>query len=646
MGEDALFWQTRIRLIQAPEPFIPQPTPENAVPFYQKHEDIRSFLYDPFGEDPPGTYGLELRANENVEVVFFTRAESRNAAIQLGYAWLTNLKYKFIGLDGVVEAEPIKQDPQEIQKNNHLLEIELPRGFIKNKINIVERFINAFYSMKDREVQLFILWRREPRSEKSQEQSNLFNLRVIVRYCFEGSNTDEELKLKGILQFLAMDIENQMGDRARVINPSVISHREILEGNVFKNKEESLRTFVQEDVNFDFPENLPLPKLPILKNENVRYIDINSEFKNRAITVGKHIKNGVITEHETFVPINKLPQDLAIFGKSGSGKTYFLARFIDELSNKSKNVGILVLNVAKESQEIFYRDFKKVKYSDEDFHIPYFIDAEKETLKKRLQETATYICASLGLKNVFEKIIYRTEVGFFELKGQLPEFFIALLRGVETYIRNNPYGPEEQANLLQVFRNRMNTFDEDKVQDVLKITESLPNWVKDWLSGKNIFLDLSMCSKFVKMLIVNAILQLIRTVTKDSEAEELKYLIVIDEAHAILEKPITTNSDDADFIMKEQMAKIFSELLKEYRSRGAGFVIADQSPARLFDDVVSQPSIKIIFREDYPNNLLFSEDPFERQIFTQLPNRLALVINGATGEKYIIKTINYRLSRK
>jgi len=72
-------------------------------------------------------------------------------------------------------------------------------------------------------------------------------------------------------------------------------------------------------------------------------------------------------------------------------------------------------------------------------------------------------------------------------------------------------------------------------------------------------------------------------------------------------------------------------------------VIADQSPSRLFDDVVSQPSIKIIFREDYPNNLLFSEDPVERQILTQLANRLTLIINGATGEKYLIKTLNYNL---
>ena len=72
-----------------------------------------------------------------------------------------------------------------------------------------------------------------------------------------------------------------------------------------------------------------------------------------------------------------------------------------------------------------------------------------------------------------------------------------------------------------------------------------------------------------------------------------------------MEKIITNNSDDADFIMKEQMAKIFSELLKECRSRDVGFIIADQSPSQLFEDVASQPSIKVIFRQDYPNNTLF-----------------------------------------
>ena len=45
---------------------------------------------------------------------------------------------------------------------------------------------------------------------------------------------------------------------------------------------------------------------------------------------------------------------------------------------------------------------------------------------------------------------------------------------------------------------------------------------------------------------------------------------------------------------------------------------------------------------DYPNNILFSEDIKERQLLTQLSNRFSHVINGATGEKYPIKTLDYR----
>ncbi len=411
----------------------------------------------------------------------------------------------------------------------------------------------------------------------------------------------------------------------------------------FPTKHEPFIT-LRDKIDFDFPDILPLPQIPIIENENVRYVDIKEEYLSEAISIGNHIKNGIITDHEIYLPINKLPQDLEIFRKSGSGKTYFLARFIYQLSLKAPNVGILVLNLAKESQELYYKNIKTIKYSDDEFHIPYYLELPHK--EKPLQETATYICVSLGLKNVYEKIIYHSEIGFVKNNGKLPMWFITLLRGVERFMEKHPYGSESQANLLQALRNRIKVFKNTKIQSVLKLTGILPKWFSEWLDGKNIFLDVSMCEKFSKMLIINAILQLIRIVTKDSEIEELKHLIVIDEAHAILEKPITTNSDDADFIMKEQMAKIFSKILKEYRSRGLGIIIADQWPNQLFDDVASQPSIKVLFKLDYPNNLIFSEDPYERKVLTQLQNQLALVNNGATGEKYLIKSLIYKIEKK
>ena len=48
---------------------------------------------------------------------------------------------------------------------------------------------------------------------------------------------------------------------------------------------------------------------------------------------------------------------------------------------------------------------------------------------------------------------------------------------------------------------------------------------------------------------------------------------------------------------------------------------------------------------DYPNNILFLEDIKERQLLTQLANRLTLVINGATGEKNLIRTLEYSLEK-
>jgi hypothetical protein len=652
MNNDLLFWQTRIKITQSPHPEEPKKELEKQakkpLPSYQDLDTSRSFLMDPFGYYDSKSYGLEISAEKRIEWTFFMKANSENEALKQGYSWLSELKYQFLGLDGIVQARAITQ--VNIKGSNQVIleEITIPGGLLRNKINLIEKFTSIFYFNKTSEIRLYLFWKRNPPIETrlTPDESN-YSLRIFLVYDKESIDESDLMRIRGFVEFLCLNIENLKGERAKLRKVNDVDFHQILSGEVFQNcKNITLHnkyrsSLIQNEINFDFPEHLPLPRLPILKNENVRYIDVDNSYIKSAIGVSKHVKNGIVTEHTTYIAINKLPQDLVIFGKSGSGKTYFLSHFIRELSTKAPNVGILSLNVAKELQEGFYKGFSIYKYSDEDFHIPYFIEDSADKREKRLQETASYICASLGLKNVFEKIIYRTMVGFIHLENILPEDFYRLLTGVENYMISNPYGPEEQSNLLQAFRNRMNTFDEPKIQGVLKMTGDIPDWMKKWMEGENIYLDLSMCSKFVKLLVVNAIFQLIRTVTRDIEAEKLRNLIVIDEAHAILEKPITTNSDDADFIMKEQMVKIFSELLKEYRSRGVGFVIVDQNPDRLFDDVASQPSIKILFRLDHPNNILFSENIEERQILTQLENRLIMVINGTTGEKYLGRSIDF-----
>ena len=69
-------------MIQAPQPFEPKMAPEGSIPDYQEPEDIRTFLYDPFGLFSSGYYGLKLTANENIKVEFFTKADSEGEAIE------------------------------------------------------------------------------------------------------------------------------------------------------------------------------------------------------------------------------------------------------------------------------------------------------------------------------------------------------------------------------------------------------------------------------------------------------------------------------------------------------------------------------------------------------------------------------------
>jgi len=142
--QETLFWQTRIQITQAPEEFVPKEIPESAVPFYQTLGDIRTFLNDPLGKKPSCTYGLKITATDKVDVIFFTRAESESEAIQLGHAWLSNLKYKFIGLDGNIKARPIIRGSPELLEQSQFLEIILPVGFITGKINILERLSVRF----------------------------------------------------------------------------------------------------------------------------------------------------------------------------------------------------------------------------------------------------------------------------------------------------------------------------------------------------------------------------------------------------------------------------------------------------------------------------------------------------------------------
>ena len=628
-------WQTQISITQKPIPFSPDPSFSDLD--YQGPEKLRSFLYDPFGVnvDLPYTFGLELTASTSLKWTFFTTHLFEKEALKDGYAWLSNLKSKFIGLDGEVKAVLVSKHVLKKQHSLILSEIVIPKGLISYRINILDKFVNLFYNKGNTKVHLYLFWRRET-PDTLNRQPDLYNLRTFIGYDIDGLSDNDITKLEGKIQDLFIDIENFHGDRAEIIRNPSISWYDIATCRVFF-RDETYWSYSKRVLNFDFPENIPFMQLPILEDENVSYNHINDEYIQKSFTTGRHIQNGVITSTDLYIPLDYLPENMAIFGNPGTGKTTYLANSIKEIQRKTKKkVGILILGCEKEIQEKYYDCDRIIRFYDRRFQVPYWTPGKDA--RQSIQEMATYLCASMGLKNNVERIIFGVGIEIYEKYNGLPRDLKKFLILIRDYIIAHPYAKELQTNLLQALNHRIKLYEDSYLRYVFQLIQGPPKWLRQWLSGETIFLDIHLCDKFSKILIVNAIFQLIKAYMSDELEQKLKYIIVIDEAHSIFQKPDTLNPDDDEFIQKIQFKKVASKYFGESRAKGLCLIIADQTPTDLFSAVVSLPRIKIIFGLSTPYNKCVSENPNEQTLVRNLKKGFALVISGPTAEKYLVKT--------
>lgn len=133
---------------------------------------------------------------------------------------------------------------------------------------------------------------------------------------------------------------------------------------------------------------------------------------------------------------------------------------------------------------------------------------------------------------------------------------------------------------------------------------------------------------------------MIKTLTSALESNRLNNLIVIDEPDSILAQAPSNNPYDDNVIAKMGLEEVFRTLIEEYRSRGLGFIIIDQTPSNLFRAVTKSPSLKIVFKLDLECGKFLMLDEKELNYLKNQEQRRALVFNGASAEEYIIKTLD------
>ena len=620
-------------------------------------------------------YGLELSSIGNeISWEYFINVATHEEAFIKGYRLLNVLKRVFPGLDGKVEILPIYTDT--LANNKTLYELHLPEIHKSDKISLVKNFIHSCRNNQDsgRILRFYIVWQKDDAIDSKNNYSLKdttahmeFKVKIYVGIEHNNSKITEVqmLMLRSDLEFLAKSTYNIKMEKAQITKAMPDTWKSILEGNCFwKNtariqtgkgynlirnaipKHEMPNFISPKNIDFNFPRISGLPQPFILKHEKIIDLPIAADNKDY-VWFGKLFRQGVLSGSNAYFRINDLTRSCVIVGNTGSGKTYCASKIVQEIATKAPHVGILTIGLAKKNQELFFYADEVLTYGDEDLKIPYFVkpNTGRTDLDKYLLETASYLTASLGLKGTTTTVLNNVMMGLDDESKELPKHPKFLFEKALDYLDNPKKGYHEKfhTNITSEIRNKvLERLSSQNIEKTLGLTSEVPRWFVEWRKGKNFYFDLTECSIWTQRILTNALFQMIKTLTSTVEANQLNNLIVIDEPDAILAQALSTNPYNDNVIAKMELEEVFRTLIEEYRSRGLGFIIIDQTPSNLFRAVTKSPSLKIVFKLDLECGKLLTQDMKELSYLKNQQKRRALVFNGASAEEYIIKTLDVK----
>ena len=660
---DIEYWQTRVRITQ-----ISLEVEKVLSPDYEMNKDVlvkKSFLANPFLDQT--TYGLELGINNDFSWTFFFTEKNEEDALVKGFSFLSYLESQYIGLTGKVNVIPITSE--QLSQRPILYELVIPR--IPKPFSIITKIIQLFKSDRIGDLTFYIFWERDDSISMVPPYydglvKEYYKLKILISFSpfrvKDGSKLIFNSIFKGFQEFLTFGIRDLEGVRAHVKKIPSIFWKNILRGDVMIYNKDNKKTgrffsgswnteirewqrcaFVYPAlVDFSFPETCTIPKANVLKSMNLEYRGVPKDDKD-SIWIGQIISNGILENNHATIPISHFGKSVIIGGQMGTGKTRLLTLISNEFYKKAPHIGILYLNMGKENQQHLYKHDSVIKYGSSDLQIPYYV--EGEYIDKSIQETATYIAASLGLREPVDKILKNVMKAFIKVNGSLPISLKTLFKGLRKWYKKHPYDNKFQTKILTAIENRVLSLVSDSILNKctqLTPDSTIPQWFLDWRNGKKVFLDLSMCGPYVKLLLASSIFQMIRALTPGYETNGLQHLIVIDEAQAILEKAKSEFANSDLYIAKIQLETIFNNLLREFRSKGLGFIIVSVTPSDLFVSTTKLPSIKILFRMGEECIRRFTHMLDDHKYLMLLKTRQALVLNGNNADRFSIQTITVK----
>ncbi|WP_051833512.1 ATP-binding protein [Streptomyces katrae] len=170
-----------------------------------------------------------------------------------------------------------------------------------------------------------------------------------------------------------------------------------------------------------------------------------------------------------------------------------------------------------------------------------------------------------------------------------------LVRKVEEVIPQLGYEDKVTGNLRAALRTRLNSLRTGGKGRMLDVRRSLPI---ELLLGRPTVLELEgMGDDDDKAFMMGLLMiRLAEQRRANGDAEGLRHLLIIEEAHRLLANTSGTRGEEGEADVRSKAVETFTNLLSEIRAYGQGVVVVDQIPAKLAPDVLKNTNLKVAHR--------------------------------------------------
>ena len=383
------------------------------------------------------------------------------------------------------------------------------------------------------------------------------------------------------------------GENIKVENSSLLSSKELA----------MLLSLPHKSVpGFPVVEHVSLAKEVIRNNENLM---------KREVSLGCIFDLGkAYTENRVKLDVKSLTQHVFVTGSTGCGKSETIYKLI----NETKQVGtkFLVIEPAKGEYKNVFGDVNVfgtnplimplLRINPFSFptgvHVLEHIDRLTEIFNVCWpMYSAMPAVLKKAMLDAYESCGWdlRLSVNRLSQGEDVYPSFLDLFLSLEKVITESAYSEEVKSNYSGALLTRVESLTNGLNGEIFSVNE-LSNMV---LFDENCIIDLSRVgSQETKSLIMGILIMRLseyRMIGANTPNSALKHLTVLEEAHNILKRVSTEQSQEGSN-MAGKSVEMITNAIAEMRTYGEGFVIVDQSPTSVDKAAIKNTNTKIVMR--------------------------------------------------